>query len=249
MTKTITSAGNGKVWEFDSLWFGWGIESRRSGEYWFKLPSSASTYRSLVLQAPSNISHNHNLWLEHPALPASALIFSWVRDLIIWLFFFFFFNNLLPCLKRKRQPGTQGWIVFEASVLVQEEDVSSLCRMTPMVEAFTYRTELAFKHVIYQFYQLMCSVCVKNQHIISYFISVLKCLHCWFSSLPVNIIQSPGVWRFLSCSCCSEIQHFVSALPFFWHCQSWIIVGFFSKTLAWTCLVLSLPNASQFDPH
>lgn len=57
-------------------------------------PSSASTYQSVVLLAPSNIthSHSHSLWMEHPARHASKGHVWYLADAEILLFEYFFFG-------------------------------------------------------------------------------------------------------------------------------------------------------------
>lgn len=120
-------------------------------------PSSASTYQSVVLLAPSNFSHshNHNLWewnILHCMLPGPCLIFSWCWDFIVWVFFFF----LLPCLKRKSKDwqGWKGGLFLKhlpwSTWLPRAEvmcwvlrgrllpEVSALCCMTHRVGAFRY---------------------------------------------------------------------------------------------------------------
>lgn len=107
----ITSAVNGKLWGLTAC--GWGSESGRSrgGRVLHPhLPPLTS------LLAPSIISHshNHNLWMEHPAQssssalhPGPCLIFSWCWEFIVWIFFFF--NALLPLLNRKsKEQDCQG---------------------------------------------------------------------------------------------------------------------------------------------
>ena len=134
-------------------------------------PSSASTYQSDVFLAPSNISHshNHNLWMEHPAqssssalLPGPCLIFSWCWDFIVWeffffivFFFFFFFFSQFWRGKAKNRIGRGGKGGFFLKHLVHlspqswSDVVGQRWRLLPAVSAPSCRihTVEAFKYV------------------------------------------------------------------------------------------------------
>ena len=118
---SITSVINGKFWGLTAC--GWGSESGRSNRREGTTPSSASTYQSHALLAPSNISrsHNHNLWMEHPApssssalLPGPCLIFSWCWDFIVSVHVFLILFLCSPFwrakAKRSRRGGKVGFI-------------------------------------------------------------------------------------------------------------------------------------------